>query len=100
MKKLIFANFHVYFQYIRICEGALIYNVIVTSYKVQWYLFWYQWIEEFHTYTLVANIGVSCVPYRKSREGVATTPFGGCVTKNTSGGRGLKLIYFKHFEVN
>ena len=27
-----------------------------------------------HTYTLVANIGVSNVPYRKSREGVATTP--------------------------
>ena len=43
--------------------------------RVQWYSFWYQWIEEVHTYnTLGANIGVSSVPYRKSREGVATTP--------------------------
>ena len=44
------------------------------SYEVQWYSFWYQWIEEVHTFTLVANIGVSGVPYRKSREGVPTTP--------------------------
>ena len=34
-----------------------------------------------YLYTLVANIGVSNVPYRKSREGVATTPLGGRVTK-------------------
>ena len=63
----------------------------VTLYEVQWYSLWYQWIEEVHTYTLVANIGVSSVenPYRKSREGNATPPFGGRVTKNTSGGRGL-----------
>ena len=46
-------------------------------------------IEEVHTYTLVANIGVSSVPNSKSREVVATTPLGGRVTKNTSGGRGL-----------
>ena len=70
-----------------------LYDVIVTSYEVQWYSFWYQWIEEVHTYTLVANIGVSSVPYRKSREGVATTlPFVGRVTKNTSGGRGLRIL--------
>ena len=50
-------------------------DVTVTSYEVQWYSFWYQWIEEVHTYTLVANIGVSGVPYRKSREGIATTPY-------------------------
>ena len=37
-----------------------------------------------HTYTLAANMGVSGVLYRKSREG-----FGGRATKNTSGGRGL-----------
>ena len=60
-----------------------------TSYEDQC-SFWYQWIEEVHTYTLVPHIGVSGVPYRKSREGVATTPlFGGRVTKNTSGGQGL-----------
>ena len=52
-----------------------LYDVTVTSYEVQWYLFWYQWIEEVRTYTLVANTGVSGVSYRKSREGVATTPF-------------------------
>ena len=46
-----------------------LYDVTVTSYEVQWYSFWYQWIEEVHTYTLVANI-VSGVPYRKSREGL------------------------------
>ena len=68
-----------------------LYDVTVTSYEVQWYSFWYQWIEEVHTYTLVVNIEVSGVPYRKSREGVATTPLGGHVTKNTSGGRGLML---------
>ena len=48
-------------------------------------------IEEVHTYIPVANIGVSSIPYRKSREGAATTPppFGGRVTKNTSGERVL-----------
>ena len=33
-EKSIFANFHVYFQYIQIWEGALIFDVIVTSYEV------------------------------------------------------------------
>ena len=28
----------------------------MTSYKVQWYLYLYQWIQEVHTYTLVADI--------------------------------------------
>ena len=60
------------------------------SYEVQWYSFWYQWIKEVPTYTLVANIGVSCVLYRKS-VGDATTPFGRRVTKNTSGGRGSNV---------
>ena len=39
----------------------------MTSYEVQWYSFWYQWIEVVHAYTLVANIGVSSDPFRKSR---------------------------------
>ena len=51
-----------------------LYDVIMTSYEDQGYSFWYQWIEEVHTYTQVANIWVSSVSYRKSREGVATTP--------------------------
>ena len=59
--------------------------------EVQWYSFWYQWIKEVHTYTLVVNMGVSGVLYRKSREGLQQPPpFGGRVTKNTSGGRGFK----------
>ena len=41
-------------------------------------------------YTLVANIGVSSVPYRKSREGLQQSPFGGRVTKHASGRRVLK----------
>ena len=50
-----------------------LYDITLTSYEVQWYSFWYQWIDAVHTYALVANIGVSGVPYGKSREGVATT---------------------------
>ena len=53
-----------YFQYIQICEGTLtLWRHSNMSYVVQWYRFWYQLIEEVHTYTLVANIGVSSVPY-------------------------------------
>ena len=48
---------------------------------------------EVHTYTLVANIEVSSVPYRKSREGVATIPLRRACYKNTSGGQGLKICY-------
>ena len=59
----------------KVPRARRLYDVTVTSYEVQWYSFWYQWIEEVHTYTLVANIGVSGVSYRKSREGVATTPY-------------------------
>ena len=47
-----------------------LYDVTVTSYEVQWYTFWYQWIEEVHTYTLAANIGISGIPNRKFREDV------------------------------
>ena len=42
--------------------------------KVQYYLFWYQWIEKIHNYTLVANVSVSCIQCRKSREVVVTNP--------------------------
>ena len=70
-------------------------DVMVTSYEVQWYSLWSQWIEEIHTYTLVANIGVSSILYRKSREGIATTPFWGCVTKNTSWRGGLSERIWK-----
>ena len=72
----------------KILRSHLHYDVIVTSYADGWYLFWYHWKEQTHSYTLVANIG-----YRtfiiENPEGVATTPCGGRVTENTSGGQGL-----------
>ena len=34
------------------------YDLIVTSYINGWYLFWYQWKEDVHTYTLVVNLGL------------------------------------------
>ena len=46
----------------------------MTSYKVEWCSFWYQWIEEVHTYTLVANIGGSSVPYRKPGRELQKSP--------------------------
>ena len=39
------------------------YDVIVTSYINGWYLFWYQWKEDVHTYTLVANLGLYDLQY-------------------------------------
>ena len=73
-KKLIFADFYVYFQCIQISEGALILCVTVTSYEVQWYWysFWYRGGP--YLYTGSNYRGIRCVLYRKSREGVATTP--------------------------
>ena len=47
---------------------------IMTSYEDGWYLFWYQWKEEPHSYTLVANTRVFC--NENLEEGVATTPLG------------------------
>ena len=56
LAKIDFANFHGYFQS-KFPRARCIYDVTVTSYEVQWYLFWYHWIEEVHTYTLETNIG-------------------------------------------
>ena len=39
------------------------YDVIVTSYINGWYLFWYQWKEDVHTYTLVVNLGLYDLQY-------------------------------------
>ena len=43
---------------------------ILTSYADKWYLFWYQWKEKTHRYTLAANIRV--YDYLKK------TQMGGC----------------------
>ena len=39
------------------------YDVIVTSYINGWYLLWYQWKEDVHTYTLVVNLGLYDLQY-------------------------------------
>ena len=61
----------------------------MTSYADGEYLFWYQQKEETQSYRVVANVRVYNVYYGKSRGGTTTTPFGGRVTENGSGGRGL-----------
>ena len=39
------------------------YDVIVTSYINGWYLFWHQWQEDVHTYTLVVNLALYDLQY-------------------------------------
>ena len=79
------------FNMLKILRLRLHYDTIVTSYADGWYLFWYQWKEETHSYTVVANIRVQGVYYRKSRGGLQQPPVGGHVTETDSGGRGLKV---------
>ena len=55
-------------QYSRACPH---YAIIVRSYINGWYLFWYQWKEYVHSYTLVVNLGLYDLQYWY---GVATTP--------------------------
>ena len=38
-------------------------SFIVTSYINGWYLFWYQWKEDVHTYILVENLGLYDLQY-------------------------------------
>jgi hypothetical protein len=53
--------FVAFFSYTFVCiqkcpvfsRARLHYDVIVTSYEECWYLFWYHWIEETHSYTYV-----------------------------------------------
>ena len=52
---------------------------------------WYQWKEETHSYTVVANKGYKMFII-ENPEGAATTPFEGHVTENGSGGRGLNTV--------
>ena len=50
-------------DYFLIFEGVLTYDVILRLYINGWYLFWYQWKEEVHSYTLVANLGLYDIQY-------------------------------------
>ena len=59
-------NFCLYFTHkmtiSRFLRACPIYDVIVTSYIYGWYLFWYQWKEDIHSYTLVVNLGLYDLP--------------------------------------
>ena len=39
----------------RFARAHLQYDVIASMHEECWYLFWYHWIEEAHSYTLVPN---------------------------------------------
>ena len=67
------------------------YDVIVTSYINGYYLFWYQWKEDVHTYTLVVNLGYMTFSIDNPR-GVATTPLGKYVWEKPSGEQGLNKM--------
>ena len=47
-------------RFLRACS---LHDVIVTSYIIGWYLFWYQWKEGVHNYTPVVNLGLFDIPY-------------------------------------
>ena len=66
-------NFCLYFthkmtisQFSRAC---LHYDVMVTSYISDWYLFWYQLKEDVHTYTLVVDVGYMTFSIGNPEEG-------------------------------
>ena len=46
-------------------------------------LFWYQWKEETHSYTLVGNKAIIENPERALQQ---HSPYGGRITENVSGG--------------
>ena len=51
------------------------YDVIVTSYIIGWHLFWYQWKEDVHTYTLVVKLGLYDLQYWWSGGGLQQPPW-------------------------
>ena len=72
----------------------------ITSYVDEWYLFRYQWKENTHGYALVANIRVYRTFSIENSEGGFNNPFGGRITENGSGGRGLtisKKLFYKTY---
>ena len=92
-------DFCLFFVYIlnmfTILRTRLHCDVKVTSYVDGCYLFWYQ-CELEETYTLVANMVIRVYMVwrlvKKIQRGLQQYPFGGRVTENSSGGRGLKFI--------
>ena len=51
-----------------------VYDITVTSYVGCLYLFWYEWKEETHSYTMVPIRHIWGVHFSNSREGVVTIP--------------------------
>ena len=97
-------RFLLIFMYIfnasKFLRARWLYDLTVTSYEVQWYSFWNHWTEEVHTYTLVANIGISGVPYRKSREGLKPPLRMTCYKKYPRRIRDINMINRPFFAKN
>ena len=68
------AILYVHDEFSRNFEGALKYDVLVTSYQDGWYFRWYQWKEDTNSYTLVANTRVKALDIENPGMGVATIP--------------------------
>ena len=84
-KKMIFANFHAYFQCIQMSEGVLIlwrHSDVIWNSMV---LILVSMDREYPYLYTGSKHRVSGVPYRKSREADV-------LQKNTSGGQGLTLV--------
>ena len=61
------------------------YDVIVTSYINGWGLFWCQWKEDVHTYSLVVNLGYMTFSIDNSEGGCNNLPLGKYVCEKPSG---------------
>ena len=90
-KKVMFANFRVYFQYIKICEGTLTlwrHSDIIWSSMVLILVSMDRGGP--YLYTGSKYSGIKRSVQKIQGGGCNNAPFGECVTKNTSGGRDLK----------
>ena len=67
-------------QFSRACS---FYDDIVTSYINGWYLFWCEWKEDIHSYTMVVHLGLLYdLPYRQSEGGLQHPPSENMFGKN------------------
>ena len=52
----------------------------MTSYINEWYLFWYEWQEDIHSYTTIANLGLYDLPIDNCG-GTTTSPLENMIGK-------------------
>ena len=81
-----------HYQFSRACSH---YDAIVRSYINGWYLLWYQWKEDVHTYTLVANEGFNMTISIDNPGGCNNSPFRKCVWENSQENKGLSILATK-----